>query len=251
MIGHNDYRDHSPKLALAISICFHVLVLLSAHYTSLKQWIGTPSRSGYSITFNPTQNHQKKILENIAHNSLPTSQSISKTVPPIIKNKQEENQIPSRETEEKKPINTVTETQTDTEKAQAAKQIENSVQEISKPSETIHQEAKTSEIIDERGLYKVYQGKQTGALLELAGWMWDTAPQPQDNTDESGKIVFQITIDELGEVIAVKTLEKTISPPVEKIYKEALTRLTFSKTADSVVYAPTFTGKITFILQLK
>jgi hypothetical protein len=88
-------------------------------------------------------------------------------------------------------------------------------------------------------------------LLELAGWMWDTAPQPQDNTEESGKIVFQITIDEFGEVIAIRTLEKTISPLVEKIYKEALTSLTFSKTSDNLVYTPTSTGKVTFILQVK
>lgn len=36
-------------------------------------------------------------------------------------------------------------------------------------------------------------------------------PQPQDHTDEIGKIVFQITIDEFGEVIAVKPWKKPLA----------------------------------------
>ena len=127
----------------------------------------------------------------------------------------------------------------------------NSVQGASEASKTINQEESKTETIDERGLYKVHQGKQTGASLELAGWVWDVAPQPRDDTDEFGKIIFQITIDEFGEVIAIKTLEKTISPLVERMYKDALTTLTFSKTADHLVYSPTSTGKVTFILQAK
>ena len=105
--------------------------------------------------------------------------------------------------------------------------------------------------IDERGLYTTYQGKHTGAQLELPGWVWDDVPQPQDDTDESGKIVFEIKIDALGEVIAIKTLEKTVSPLVAESYKEALTQLTFSKTATDRVYAPVSTGKVTFIIQAK
>ena len=102
-----------------------------------------------------------------------------------------------------------------------------------------------------RGLYKAHQGKQAGALLELAGWQWDAAPQPQDSTAEQGRGVFEITIDEFGEVIAVKTLATTLSPLVEKIYKEALIELTFSKTDADMVYAPTATGKVTFVLQAR
>ncbi|MCU0317940.1 MAG: hypothetical protein MUC61_01180 [Amoebophilaceae bacterium] len=131
------------------------------------------------------------------------------------------------------------------------KHVNSPVKAASESSKTINREESKTATIDERGLYKVHQGKQTGASLELVGWVWDAAPQPQDDTDEFGKIVFQITIDEFGEVIAVKTLEKTISPLVERIYKDALTALTFSKIADHPVYSSTSTGKVTFILQAK
>lgn len=132
------------------------------------------------------------------------------------------------------------------------KYVNNPVQAASEASKTINHEERKTATIDERGLYTVHQGKQTGASLELVGWVWDVAPQPQDDTDEFGKIIFQITIDEFGEVIAVKTLEKTISPLVERIYQDALTALTFSKIADHSVYSTTSsTGKVTFILQAK
>ena len=55
----------------------------------------------------------------------------------------------------------------------------------------------------------------------------------------------------MGEVVAIKTLEKTVSPLVAEVYREALAQLTFSKTSSSRVYAPISTGKVTFVIQLK
>ena len=112
-----------------------------------------------------------------------------------------------------------------------------------------HSPEESAKTLDERGLYKTSPGEHAGATLELAGWTWDAVPQPQDDTEESGSIVFEIKIDDLGEVVAVKTLDKTISPLVEKIYKEALIKLTFSKTTDNTEYLPTTTGKVTFVLR--
>lgn len=106
-----------------------------------------------------------------------------------------------------------------------------------------------ADTIDERALYNANERKPWNASLELADWKWDFAPQPQDTTDENGKIVFEIKIDDLGEVIAVKTLEKTVSPLVEKIYQEAVEKLTFSKTSKDASYAPTSVGKITFLIR--
>lgn len=105
--------------------------------------------------------------------------------------------------------------------------------------------------IDERALYTISQDKQAGALLELAGWIWDNVPQPQDHTSETGKLIFEIRVDDLGEVMAVKTIEKTVSPWVEQIYREALAKLSFSKTTENATYAPISTGKVTFIIQAK
>jgi protein TonB len=95
------------------------------------------------------------------------------------------------------------------------------------------------------------QGGSGGSSLDLAGWRWDRIPRVKDdNEDENGKIVFQITIDDQGEIIAIKTLEKTISPSVEKLYREAVEKLSFTKT-DNKIPASTSTGKITFIIKSK
>lgn len=95
------------------------------------------------------------------------------------------------------------------------------------------------------------QGGSGGSSLDLAGWRWDKIPKVKDeNEDDNGKIVFQITIDSEGEIINIKTLEKTVGPNVEKLYKEAVEKLSFSKT-DNKIPASTSTGKITFIIKSK
>lgn len=105
--------------------------------------------------------------------------------------------------------------------------------------------------IDQRSLYTNSPNQSVGAVLEIVGWTWDTVPQPKDDTEESGRIVFEITIDDLGEVVSVKTLEKTVSPVVEQIYKDSLTVLTFSKLTGNTSKEQTFTGKVTFIIQAR
>jgi hypothetical protein len=117
----------------------------------------------------------------------------------------------------------------------------------SQPSGTTEEPA-----IDARGLYTgTGSDKKAGASLEMAGWIWDAVPHPQDNTDEIGKLVFEIVIDDTGDIIGIKTLEKTVSPLVEQIYKEEVAKLTFSKTSKELPYATTSIGKITFILEYR
>jgi len=101
--------------------------------------------------------------------------------------------------------------------------------------------------IDERALYGK-PGGGGGPSLELTGWKWDFRPDPKDTSDEEGRIVFEIKIDDQGEIISIKTLEKTVSPTVEKIYKTEVEKLTFSKT-NNLPPAPVSTGKITFIIR--
>ena len=104
-------------------------------------------------------------------------------------------------------------------------------------------------VIDARALYGK-PGGGGGSSLELAGWIWDFKPKPNDTSNEVGRIVFEIKIDEQGEIISIKTLEKTVSPSIEKIYKTEVEKLTFSKT-DNLPPAPISTGKITFIIKSK
>jgi len=104
--------------------------------------------------------------------------------------------------------------------------------------------------IDARALYGT-PGGGGGASLDLAGWIWDYVPKPQDTSDEYGRIVFEIKVDDQGEVIGVRTIEKTVSPKVEQVYREEVESLTFSPTSSNTMPAPISTGKITFIIKVK
>lgn len=105
--------------------------------------------------------------------------------------------------------------------------------------------------IDARGLYGSQGGGGGGTSLNMSGWQWDFLPRPKDNTSESGKIVFEIKIDDRGEIISIRTLEKSVSPAVEKIYRSEVEKLTFSKTSGNTRPAPVSTGTITFILRAR
>lgn len=105
--------------------------------------------------------------------------------------------------------------------------------------------------IDARSLYGNQGGGGDGTSLDLAGWQWDFIPRPKDDTSESGKIVFEIKVDADGYIIGVRTLEKSVSPAVEKIYRDEVYKLSFSKTSDNTRPAPMSTGKITFILRAR
>jgi periplasmic protein TonB len=254
MMERNSHEDSSRQLALATSICFHMLLLIGAYCLPFKQLPG--SSSGYSIALSPSWSPQEIVAEDVISDPLPSFQraSESKDTPkahPPGKNTKATKSVNTEIIQEKTLEDAAPELQDTPDEATTTEQVKNITPDLSEAITASDQHGETTETLDERSLYRAHQSKQTGALLELAGWMWDAAPQPQDDTDESGKIVFQITIDDLGEVIAVKTLEKTVSPLVENIYKDTLTKLNFSKTTDDIAYAPTFTGKITFMLQVK
>lgn len=104
--------------------------------------------------------------------------------------------------------------------------------------------------LDSRTLYG-NAGGGGGSALEMTGWMWDFKPIPNDTSNENGRIVFEIKIDDMGEIISVKTLERSVSPAVEKIYRAEVQKLTFSKTSGNTIVAPVSTGKITFVIKSK
>ncbi len=105
--------------------------------------------------------------------------------------------------------------------------------------------------IDERALYgKKGSGDLDGASLEMTGWAWDTKPNPNDKSSETGKIVYQIKIDSYGYIVEINVVTSTVTPSVEKIYRNSIEGLTFSRTSDYNP-APFSTGTITFIIKSK
>lgn len=90
---------------------------------------------------------------------------------------------------------------------------------------------------------------QGGVGLDMNGWRWLSPPKPQDNSNETGKIVFQIKVNEDGEIIDVVKIESSVSDAVVKKYKEAVERLEFEKIAGNNSIAPISKGTITFIIK--
>lgn len=104
--------------------------------------------------------------------------------------------------------------------------------------------------LDSRALYGT-PGGGGGASLNMSGWNWDNIPRPDDTSNEEGRIVFEIQIDDQGEIIGVRTIEKTVSPAVERIYRREVERITFTRTSESILPASTYKGQITFIIKAK
>jgi outer membrane biosynthesis protein TonB len=91
----------------------------------------------------------------------------------------------------------------------------------------------------------------SGASYNITGWAPDSRINEQDASDESGKIVFQVKIDDEGRIISVVPIEKTVSPAVVSFYKREVEKLTFSPTSENTVPNPVSTGTITFIIKSK
>jgi hypothetical protein len=103
--------------------------------------------------------------------------------------------------------------------------------------------------LDAKALYGTPGGGGGGDSYNIRGWTPDFKPKVNDETNESGRIVFQVKIDDEGRIISVIPIEKTVSPAVVAVYKREVEKLTFSPTSENTVPAPTSTGTITFILR--
>ena len=92
------------------------------------------------------------------------------------------------------------------------------------------------------------QGGGSGSQLDMSGWRWDSPPRPNDPSQQSGKIVFEIRVDGNGEVISVRAIETTVSAEVVKIYQDEVAKLSFSRTSGGQI-ANQSKGTITFLIR--
>jgi periplasmic protein TonB len=90
-----------------------------------------------------------------------------------------------------------------------------------------------------------------GTSLNMTGWKWLSPPRVNDNSSESGKLVFKISVDEDGNIVSVIPVEKQVSSTVAKYYEDAVWKLEFEKTKDFTKAAQNSTGFITFIIRSK
>lgn len=101
--------------------------------------------------------------------------------------------------------------------------------------------------LDAKALYGKQGGGSGGSSLDLSGWQWDEIPKPNVPNNESGRVVFEIKVDGDGEIISIKTLERSVSLEAENICRKEIEKLTFTKTGINVPAVST--GKITFVVR--
>ena len=98
--------------------------------------------------------------------------------------------------------------------------------------------------IDAGSLYGKPGGAKTGLALNVSGWGMGARPQVNDDSDESGRIVFEITVDDTGDIIGVRVKESTVSQSVVEVYKRAVSRMKLVPKSENV--PSTSKGTITF-----
>ena len=59
--------------------------------------------------------------------------------------------------------------------------------------------------------------------LQMSGWAWADQPKiPELPDNENGKVIFEIECDESGDIIGIKTVERSLSPKAEQILKNEI-----------------------------
>ena len=100
--------------------------------------------------------------------------------------------------------------------------------------------------INSKQFYGMPGGTSSGISLNMAGWGLGSRPQVSDDSDETGKIVFELKVDNRGDIISVRTKETTVSASVVEVYRRAVQKIRLVPKASSA--PPISTGTITFII---
>ena len=78
--------------------------------------------------------------------------------------------------------------------------------------------------IDAKSLYGKPGGGNSGVALNVAGWAFGNSKLDKDDSDEAGKIVYQVRVDEDGNIVSARPIQQTVSPDVESFYRRQVTR---------------------------
>jgi hypothetical protein len=90
-----------------------------------------------------------------------------------------------------------------------------------------------------------------GFGLSMTGWNWDETPKaPKLQESHRGKIVFEIEVDENGEIVSIVTVENQLSPSAERLCRQELEKHTLEKISTGTA-AKSTKGRVTFNLDLQ
>jgi periplasmic protein TonB len=97
-------------------------------------------------------------------------------------------------------------------------------------------------------VYKGKPGGGDGGTIVLNGWDWDKIEKPEVPKNETGRVVFQIEVDQNGELIRIRKESGSVSPATERACIATIQKITFTKKPGASV--PEITkGQITFVIR--
>jgi protein TonB len=100
-----------------------------------------------------------------------------------------------------------------------------------------------------------YQGTPGGGdggstTLDLKGWDWDKKPQVTLSTTETGRIVFEVTVNANGDLVKIQKISGSLSAEAETACLNAIRRTTFSRVGTGTPPEET-KGKVIFVVRAK
>tara|TARA_B100001564_G_scaffold359048_1_gene379451 strand:- start:1113 stop:1874 length:762 start_codon:yes stop_codon:yes gene_type:complete len=251
MDTNKDLKRKAFWLTVTTNVIFFLMMMIIVAW---KETYPPPEEYGIELGFETSELSEPSDVLNESEDSFEEIEESSddeiideQTTEEIIDSDEEEeiaeDEINNVDSDEESDLDLLNENESITEEIVS----ESSESEDNKEEETILK----NKIIDERALFNKNTSSSSGSKgssLEMQGWVWDIEPKPIDNSRESGKIVFEIIVDYYGEIVGLKTIETTLSPNIEKIYKEEIYKLTFSPTNNNNP-AELSKGKITFLIK--
>ncbi|MFL2996999.1 MAG: hypothetical protein ACJZ00_07670 [Cytophagales bacterium] len=247
MDTNKDLKRKAFWLTVTTNVIFFLMMMIIVAW---KETYPPPEEYGIELGFETSELSEPSDVLNESEDSFEEIEESSddeiideQTTEEIIDSDEEEEIAEDEINNEESDLDLLNENESITEE----KVSESSESEVNKEEETILK----NKIIDERALFNKNTSSSSGSKgssLEMQGWVWDIEPKPIDNSRESGKIVFEIIVDYYGEIVGLKTIETTLSPNIEKIYKEEIYKLTFSPTNNNNP-AELSKGKITFLIK--
>lgn len=113
--------------------------------------------------------------------------------------------------------------------------------------------------VDKSAIYEGNPGSGNGGPggaggfgLTMSGWDWDQTPKaPKVPDNESGFVVFEITVDSEGTIVDIQPLERTLSPEAVRLCRQEIERRSLVRTSSGGIIPPRSKGRVVFNLRLK
>ncbi|RAV97998.1 hypothetical protein [Pseudochryseolinea flava] len=107
--------------------------------------------------------------------------------------------------------------------------------------------------LDDTGIYKGNPGQggdgpggAGGVGLEMTGWTWEVKPKVPELTEQNGGfVIFEITVDDQGEIINTKVIENNLSTAAMKQCEAKIRDVSFRHTGNGAA-PPQSKGRIRF-----